>query len=73
MITYTNLCPPGYRPRHIDELIRRRLFDFGAIEIQGARWSGKFWTASAFAESVTRVDEVVELYEESPELALIGK
>ncbi|WP_165249497.1 ATP-binding protein [Adlercreutzia sp. ZJ141] len=73
MISYTNLCPKGYRPRHVDTLVRQRLEDFGAIEIQGTRWSGKSWTASAFAESTTRVDEGSGLYIEDPGLALLGQ
>lgn len=35
MPTYTNLCPIGYQPRHIDTLVEQRLATFRAIEIQG--------------------------------------
>ncbi len=73
MAAYTHLRPEGYRPRHVDALVERRLKAFGAVEIQGTRWSGKSWTASAFAESITRVDEGVDLYEEDPRLAMLGQ
>ncbi|HBT95695.1 MAG TPA: AAA family ATPase [Coriobacteriia bacterium] len=72
MIEYSPLKPKGYRPRLVDSLVRKRLTEFGAVEIRGTRWSGKSWTASAFAESVTRVDTNAALYREDPDLALIG-
>ena len=72
MAAYTNLQPKGYKPRLIDALIEQRLQEFGAIEIQGTRWSGKSWTAAAHAQSITRVDERLDIYSEEPALALIG-
>lgn len=71
-MSYGPLKPNGYMPRLLDTAIEKRLAEFGAIEICGTRWSGKSWTALAFAESVTRVDEGVSLYEEDPSLALLG-
>ena len=64
--------PAGYKPRLIDSLVESRLQEFGAIEIQGTRWSGKSWTATAFASSITRVDENAAIYQEDPGLALLG-
>lgn len=69
---YTNLKPQGYMPRFVDALVEQRLQEFGAIEICGTRWCGKSWTASAFSESITRIDSNAELYASDPSLALIG-
>lgn len=73
MTRYAKLKPSNYLPRHIDSLVEQRLSEFGAIEIQGTRWCGKSWTATAFAESMTRVDDSVALFQEDPGLALIGE
>lgn len=73
MVHYGKLKPKGYIPRLVDELIEQRLKEFGAVEVRGTRWSGKSWTSQAFARSITRVDEGVELYEEDPSLALLGE
>lgn len=73
MVRYSPLKPDGYVPRLVDSLVERKLADFGALEIQGTRWSGKSWTASAFANSITKVDEGIDLYEEDPALALLGE
>ena len=72
-MSYGPLKPKGYLPRLLDAAVERRLAEFGAVEIRGTRWSGKSWTALAFAESVTRVDDAVALYEEDPSLALLGE
>lgn len=69
---YSKLKPEGYMPRLTDTLIDSYLHSFGAVEISGTRWCGKSWTASAFAESVVRVDENKSLYQEEPSLALLG-
>lgn len=69
---YGSLKPKGYLPRLLDSVVEKRLAEFGAVEICGTRWSGKSWTALAFAESVTKVDEGVSLYEEDSVLALLG-
>lgn len=72
MTHYGSLKPKDYLPRQADALVEKRLAEFGAVEIRGTRWSGKSWTALAFAESLTRVDEGAVLYEEDPSLALMG-
>lgn len=65
-MSYGPLKPKGYLPRLLDSAVEKRLAEFGAVEICGTRWSGKSWIALAFAESVTRVDEGISLYEEDP-------
>lgn len=69
---YTHNKPEGYRPRLLDHVIEKQLGYFGALEICGTRWSGKSWTAAAFSNSVTRVDEQADLYNTDPGLALMG-
>jgi hypothetical protein len=69
---YGSQKPRGYRPRFVDEVVARRLEDFGALEICGTRWCGKSWTAAAFAQSVTRVDENARVIADDPLLALTG-
>lgn len=69
---YTELKPASYIPRLADGLVERQLKQFGAVEICGTRWCGKSWTASAFAESIVRIDENVDLYQDDPSLALLG-
>lgn len=70
----TTLTPAGYKPR----LIERRLDDlmrgFGCVEIRGAKWCGKTWTALSRSASVTRLDDSVEreMAEVDPALALVG-
>lgn len=46
------LTEPGYRPRIIDGKIERYLKLFGALSIEGPKWSGKTWTALNHANSV---------------------
>ena len=70
---YTKNKPEGYKPRLLDKVIENQLNAFGAIEICGTRWSGKSWTAEAFSNSIVRVDEQVDLYNDDPNLALLGE
>lgn len=72
MIEYASMRPEGYEPRLMDGLVQRRLEAFGAVEIQGTRWAGKSWTAAAFSNSITRVDDESDLYQVDPKLALLG-
>jgi len=46
------LTEKGYKPRLIDEQITRYLKTFGAVSIEGPKWSGKTWTSLNHAESV---------------------
>lgn len=73
MVVYGPLVPEGYAPRLTDELVRRRMDAFGAVEICGTRWSGKSWTSMAFAKSLVRVDDRREILEADPSLALVGE
>ena len=41
----------NYRPRIVDELIKRDLKIFGAICVEGPKWCGKTWTSSFHANS----------------------
>jgi len=51
------LTEKGYKPRLIDEQISRYLKNFGAISIEGPKWSGKTWTSLNHAESVFYVGD----------------
>jgi predicted AAA+ superfamily ATPase len=51
------LRPDGYRPRLVDSRLDTLLRAFGGVEITGAKWCGKTWTALAHARSVDRLDE----------------
>lgn len=72
MTDYGPLKRKEYRPRLVDVLMRKKLEQFGAIEVCGTRWCGKSWTAEAFARSFTHVDDNPEIYMEEPDLALHG-
>ena len=69
---YTELKPEGYIPRITDQLVERKLNNFGGVEISGTKWCGKSWTSAAFSRSISRIDDDVELYETDPSLALLG-
>lgn len=69
---YGNLKPKGYIPRLIDAQIVQYLSLFGALDIQGMRWCGKSWTAQAFGESITLVDQNLPTLSIDPSYALIG-
>ena len=42
-----SLVPAGYKPRILDELIARRLAEFGAVKVTGAKCCGKTWSSLA--------------------------
>lgn len=52
-----SLTKEGYRPRLIDDRIRRYLKVFGAVAIEGPKWCGKTWTSLNHANSVTYLTE----------------
>lgn len=52
------LTPEGYRPRLIDGDIEQMLNTFGAVKIEGPKWSGKTWTAENHANSEIKVAEM---------------
>lgn len=72
MPNYGTLLPDGYTPRIVDAMIERDLAYSGGIEICGTRWCGKSWSALAFGNSISRIDDNVYLYTENPQLALDG-
>ena len=69
------LAPEGYRPRLIEERLDALMEAFGCVEIVGAKWCGKTWTALSRARSMTALDRPNEreaaLVE--PGLALLGE
>ena len=66
------LAKNGYLPRLVDEQIERYLEVFGAVEVAGTKWCGKTWTALAHAQSVSYVDEELDMARADPKLMLIG-
>lgn len=66
---------PGYRPRLIEARLDSLMQGFGCVEINGAKWCGKTWTALSRAASKTELDRPAEreAAEVDPSLALIGK
>ena len=72
MVEYATLKPKRYIPRIADGQIQQSLADFGGVEICGTRWSGKSWSALAFGESLTRIDEIASIAEDDPSIALRG-
>lgn len=68
------LTPAGYRPRLIEGRLDALMRGFGCVEVTGAKWCGKTWTALSRAASVTKLDvraerEAAQL---DPALALLG-
>lgn len=49
--------PNGYKPRIVDGVIERFLRVFGGVQINGAKWCGKTWTARAHAKSEVSLDD----------------
>ena len=72
---YGPLTPNGYLPRLIEARLQTLMQAFGCVEIAGAKWCGKTWTALTMAESVTRMDRLPEreAAETDPALALLGE
>lgn len=66
------LTPEGYMPRIVDTQVERFLGVFGAVEIAGTKWCGKTWTALSHAESVSYVDDDLEMALAEPSLMLAG-
>jgi len=64
-----------YKPRIVDNLLKRYLDVFGAVEIVGCRWCGKTWTALAHGNSVIKLDDAQtrSLIEADPDLAFEGE
>lgn len=60
-----------YRPRIVDEELRRRLESKGAVLIEGPKWCGKTTTASQLAASILRMDDPATA-EQSLSMALLN-
>ncbi|OUO95358.1 AAA family ATPase [Gordonibacter sp. An232A] len=69
------LTPKNYRPRLIEGRLDTLMKAFGCVEITGARWCGKTWTALSRSASVTKLDEPAEREAATvdPKLALLGE
>lgn len=72
--SHSSLTPEGYRPRLIEKRLDALMKAFGCVEITGAKWCGKTWTALSRCVSVTKLDrrEEREAAEIDPDLALLG-
>ena len=70
---------PSYKPRVIDDAVRRHLSVFGAICIEGPKWCGKTWTSAHHCNSEFLVGDPSgnfqnrALAELSPALVLEGE
>ena len=68
-----------YLPRIADKLLRERLEAFGAILVEGPKWSGKTTTAMQHAKSIIKMqdpdkaDEYLETAATMPSLLLKGE
>lgn len=73
------LTRPGYRPRLVDGRVELMMRTFGAVCIEGPKFSGKTWTALNHAESATMLGspdgnfENLRLAEIDPSFALDGE
>ena len=73
------LTRPGYRPRLVDGRVELMMRTFGAVCIEGPKFSGKTWTALNHAESATMLGspdgnfENLRLAEVDPSFALSGE
>ena len=70
---HANLKPDGYLPRIVDEQVAHYLRVFGAVEVAGAKWCGKTWTALAHGSSVSYVENDLGIAKEDPSLMLLGE
>lgn len=57
-----SLTEKGYKPRLVDKQITRYLKTFGAVSIEGPKWTGKTWTSLNHAESVFYVGDPTNGY-----------
>jgi predicted AAA+ superfamily ATPase len=57
------LTEKGYLPRIIDSRIDNLLDTFGAVCVEGSKWSGKTWTSLNHANSVFYIDDPAGNYQ----------
>lgn len=69
------LTKDGYKPRLIEERLDTLMSGFGCVEIAGAKWCGKTWTALSRAKSVSKLDIASErdAAEMDAALVLVGE
>lgn len=68
------LTPTGYTPRLIETRLDALMQAFGCVEITGAKWCGKTWTALSRAASAARLDSPSDRTAAlvDPEFAFVG-
>ena len=73
------LTPIGYRNRLIEPRLKQMMRVFGAVSIEGPKWSGKTWCARSICNSETRVTgsngavKNIDLIRSNPSSALKGE
>ncbi len=72
-MSLTNLTPKGYLPRIVDSQVEEYLKIFGAVEIAGAKWCGKTWTALSHGESASYLDDDYDIALADPRIVTLGK
>lgn len=79
MIYNANMKKNEYKPRLIDEKVKKYLSSFGAVCIEGPKWCGKTWTSSYHSNSEIMIGSPEgnfqnrTLAEVSPSLVLEGE
>lgn len=70
-----SVMPVGYLPRVVDAEVDECLATYGAVEIAGAKWCGKTWTARRHAKSIIYLDEGqnLDMALSDPMAALVGE
>ncbi len=56
-----SLTPPGYRPRLIEGRMDLLMESFGAVCVEGPRWSGKTWMSLRYARSQVNISELSDV------------
>ncbi len=57
----------------VDGQVEEYLKIFGAVEIAGAKWCGKTWTALAHGESASYLDDDYDIASADPRIVTLGK
>ncbi|MEE6147996.1 DUF4143 domain-containing protein [Olsenella sp. YH-ols2223] len=70
-----SVVPAGYLPRIVDDEVDECLETYGAVEIAGAKWCGKTWTARRHARSIIYLDEGqnLDMALADPKAVLVGE
>ena len=69
-----DLKPSGYKPRLLDDILKRKLKAFGALEVAGTKFCGKTWSSLAQGASIIHIDDdaTKQMVELDVSLALEG-